>query len=364
MKKILSGVLASTLILSSLPMSVMAQEPSSTPVVVSSRSSDLSLSYSGTVKNTPETFNITLNFDLNGGTWTGSDEVSVSMDLENYSDGTSRYSYNLNHFPSYAPAPIPEKEGETFRYYKITPPEGLEEWGGQGGDDYMWHYFSSLDLVENAVFEIKVMWESSEDEFETPEPETSEPEAPQLTPDENGYLYATWAENIVAQAKENDLIVENLGSDFTQTINREQIAHLLMNVYHRATGIQVMSGETPFSDTNDAQIVGANKLGIIGGRPDGSFDPTATATRQEIAIMIYNTIRAIEDAGFTNDVDHDATSLSGFLDIDSVADWAKNPVAILVNNQFMAGSGDNLNPLATTTIQESLVFANRLFALG
>ena len=54
------------------------------------------------------------------------------------------------------------------------------------------------------------------------------------------------------------------------------------------------TAQTEFTDNNDisswaTEAVNAMKtLGIINGRPDGSFNPKGTATRAEIATILSN----------------------------------------------------------------------------
>lgn len=205
----------------------------------------------------------------------------------------------------------------------------------------------------------------SEEGYTAPE---SAPEiAPESTPETapTTATYAPWAETQVVTAEENGLIVDSLGMDYTKSITREQIAHLLVNMIEKYTGeIMAQGNSDTFTDTSNESVLKAYESGIISGKDVGIFDPTATATRQEISIMILRAIETLENQSRESYIDHTLTHLDGYGDIDSISSWATEFMAILANNNLMTGSDGNLNPLSETSIQECLVLNNNLFMLG
>lgn len=192
-----------------------------------------------------------------------------------------------------------------------------------------------------------------EDGYTTPE--TTTPSTPS---------YDSWAESFVTFSSENGLTVDSLGMDFTKSITREQIADLLVNMVEKATGKTLETGTSSFSDTNNPQIAKASTAGIIAGNPNGTFSPDNTATRQEISVMILRAIEKLEELSGKSYIDHNLTELEGFSDMDTIDSWAVGFMAILANNDMMAGSNGKLNPHSETSIQECLVMNNNLFQLG
>lgn len=178
-------------------------------------------------------------------------------------------------------------------------------------------------------------------------------------------IYANWAESHVFAATEKGLIVASLGMDYTKPITREQIADILVNMVEKYTGMSLISADTStFSDTTETAVLKANEAGIISGMGDGTFAPNSTATREQIAMMIYKTILVMEEAT-GNEIVTKNTTLGQYTDSSEVSGWAKDAVAILANNGIMEGTGDgNLSPLSTASIEQGIVLNNALFELN
>lgn len=173
--------------------------------------------------------------------------------------------------------------------------------------------------------------------------------------------FDSWAESFVEFALENNLIVDSLGMDYTKSITRNQIADLLVNMIEQYTGKTLDVSSESFTDTDNTQILKAYEAGIISGRGNGIFDPEATATRQEMAIMVINSIKTMEEITGNSLIDHSLTTIDGYSDMESA--WAKEALSVLANAGIMSGAGDKINPNGNTTIQESLVMNNNLFQL-
>lgn len=113
--------------------------------------------------------------------------------------------------------------------------------------------------------------------------------------------------------------------------------------------------ELPFTDLDalpdcpDA-LCWAYKQGLISGRSDGSFDGSASVTRQELAVMLFRGVKA-ENAA--------AGSLTAFSDAGSVADWAKDAVSWAVDRGLLKGSGGRLSPGANVTRAETAQILQR-----
>lgn len=188
---------------------------------------------------------------------------------------------------------------------------------------------------------------------------------PETTPESTtDRIYHGWAEGIIQYSDDNQLTVDALGTDYTQYINREQIAELLVNMVEQYTGTSLLHGEKTFPDSNNTAVLKAAQAGIVGGRATGDFDPSATATREEIAVMVYNAIKAMENHLGETLVAHITSAPMGYADFFSTASWASNAMAILVHNGIISGdTSGNLTPQGVTSIQEAIVMNNNLFQL-
>lgn len=194
---------------------------------------------------------------------------------------------------------------------------------------------------------------------------TTTPSTPEPSTPSNDLVYATWAETFVSNAKDNNLLTDALGKDYTTDITRLQIADLLVNMIEKYTNSSLSEADSgTFSDTANSAVLKAYAAGLIGGKGNGMFAPFDTATRQEISIMMYNTIKKMEDMSAKSLINHSLTTVSGFSDFDTAASWSQNSLAILANAGIISGNGGKIDPHSSTSIQQALVMNQNIFQLG
>lgn len=175
---------------------------------------------------------------------------------------------------------------------------------------------------------------------------------------------SSWALTLMLEAQSRSLLTVSLGEDFQTDINRQQIAEILVNMVERYTSITIIPAvSTTFTDTTDESVLKAYNIGLVEGKSTGIFDPTALATREEIAVMMYKTVVYMEEKAKKSIIIEDTeTELEGFTDFDTVSFWATDAVTILVKNDLMKGkSSVSLSPHANTTIEECVVLALALY---
>nr|WP_249866419.1 S-layer homology domain-containing protein [Paenibacillus konkukensis] len=104
-------------------------------------------------------------------------------------------------------------------------------------------------------------------------------------------------------------------------------------------------------------IVGAAaKAGLIEGDESGKFNPNASITREEMAVMIN---RAMAFAG--DKTSGDANRLNAFKDAGAISAWAKDAVAKGVTAGLLNGkSANTFEPSATANRAEAAVLLKRL----
>ena len=78
--------------------------------------------------------------------------------------------------------------------------------------------------------------------------------------------------------------------DLTADITRAEQAALTVKIYEAVTGKEAPSGENPFTDTTDAEIVKAFKLGITSGTTATTFSPDDNLTREQAAAMLARAV--------------------------------------------------------------------------
>nr|WP_256224178.1 S-layer homology domain-containing protein [Paenibacillus sp. 1_12] len=104
-------------------------------------------------------------------------------------------------------------------------------------------------------------------------------------------------------------------------------------------------------------IVGvAAKAGLIEGDESGKFNPNASITREEMAVMIN---RAMAFVG--KKTSGDVNQLNAFKDANSISTWAKDAVAKGVMAGLLNGKSANaFEPSATANRAEAAVLLKRL----
>ena len=169
-----------------------------------------------------------------------------------------------------------------------------------------------------------------------------------------------WAKPSVTAMEKANLIPGALkdDADLTKNVSREEFAELITTYYNaveKQTSIPSPS-ESKFTDTKNPLIVMANKLGIVGGYPDGSFKPYNNITRQEIAVMANQAEKQLTNIGQTKNVDK-------FTDKAKIADWAKESVGSLSNAGGIGGYPDGtFKPTNNMTKQEAIALVSNLAA--
>lgn len=199
----------------------------------------------------------------------------------------------------------------------------------------------------------------------TDAPEEMEtPTLPSEPVDGQTLTYHLWAEEQITYARTQGLLLSSLSLDYTVNITRLQIAELLVNMIEQYTGTELSYGEVVFSDTDNIAVQKASQLAIVGGKTPELFFPEDFATRQEIAVMMYSTIKNMESLTGKTLVNHDLIPLSGYEDFSTADAWAKISIAILSNHNIMVGHNGLLSPRNNTSIQECIVLVNNLYKLS
>ena len=145
-------------------------------------------------------------------------------------------------------------------------------------------------------------------------------------------------------------------------ITREEFCSLAVNLYKALSGKEAYTPEIlPFEDSDSEDVAQCYALGIISGRSETEFDPQGLVTREEMAKIIVNTLRAAE----VNIVilRSEAEELfAAFEDADQVSPWAFSEVAAALKHSFLSGISENmLAPGEGATREQALSAVNRVY---
>lgn len=107
----------------------------------------------------------------------------------------------------------------------------------------------------------------------------------------------------------------------------------------------------------NAAILELESLGVVGGMPDGSFDPEAAVTRYQMA-------RVLAGAANLDVTNADPTVLSNLADAGTIPDWARPYVAAVYAANLMQGTGNRFDGDAPVTRAQMAAMLGRLLPSG
>ena len=156
-----------------------------------------------------------------------------------------------------------------------------------------------------------------------------------------------WATGGINQAKELNLVTDEMNRNFQFPTTRAEFCRLIVNMliiwYDAPIDFQIEArGLTPL-DFNDLTgvdwpyaIRAAAALGITNGTGNGNFSPDAVLTREQAAGMLRNTMNALG-------MDTANPANAAWADKADIAVWAREAVDVMYAAKIM--SGTNSNPL-------------------
>lgn len=140
-------------------------------------------------------------------------------------------------------------------------------------------------------------------------------------------------------------------------VTRAEFVALLV----RSLGLKASEGEATFSDVSEdawyaSAVKAAFDAGIVSGKGEGHFDPSAPITREEVVSLI------VKSYEMRRGVLADSDSASGYKDANNISEWAKPAVSKATTLELIAGYADGtFRPNDTATRAEA---AKLIVALG
>ncbi len=172
---------------------------------------------------------------------------------------------------------------------------------------------------------------------------------------------SSWARAAVDGMEQNGIADQRIMGNLKQHISREEFALLAVNLYQKSSGAPLKQPkEEPFQDMGTSsyrrEISQAYGLGLVKGVGGGQYNPKGTITRQEIAVLLHNTLKALEPNG-NFDVKDDLF----FADNEEIAHWARPAIVYLYKKDIMKGMGNlTIAPKGNTTREQALTLVYKL----
>ncbi|MBP3966383.1 S-layer homology domain-containing protein [Paenibacillus lignilyticus] len=173
-----------------------------------------------------------------------------------------------------------------------------------------------------------------------------------------------WAKQEIQDAISSGLIPYGLTNSYRLALTRQEFCEMAVQLYEVLTDTKPADPkQNPFRDTNNPRIGQAYELGIIKGTSPNTFSPKANVTREQLALMLYNTLAK---AGFQTKLQEGKGTPPKFADDKQLAQWSRNAIGMLAGNGIMKGdvSGNQLRfqPRVTTTREQAIVLVYRIFS--
>ena len=164
-----------------------------------------------------------------------------------------------------------------------------------------------------------------------------------------------WAKEAIEALAEKGVIAGTSYGIFEPNglVTREQFAKMLVLATDKFNSSAICDfTDIPAGDWSTAYVASAKAAGFVNGIGEGKFGYGASITREDMAVMIYNVMKA-------NGTKFDTVNTE-FADYDEISDYAKEAVGALTAKGIINGVGDNMfAPKATATRAQAalLVYA-------
>lgn len=168
-----------------------------------------------------------------------------------------------------------------------------------------------------------------------------------------------WAMPFLDSAFELGIISDRLmGKRMSDPITREEFAEIAVLFYEMVTGEEAVPADNTFLDTTNPEILKAFALKITSGVGDGTkFEPNGKLSRQQMATMITNTLRACYPT-----IALDIIGQPDFKDQTKFAKYAINPAKFMARYGITVGDGKgSFDPISDCTREQAITFLVKAF---
>ena len=195
--------------------------------------------------------------------------------------------------------------------------------------------------------------------------EYSSGKAPGKAASIDNHTPSSWALLEINAAFESGILPETLQGAYRTNITRLEFCNLAMALIRKnvsqeeitrklnLSGITYHEAKASFTDTYNGDVLDCYRLGIIAGRGNGIFDPNASITRNEAAIILTNTANVLKIKALGEDI--------VYADLDLIPSWSRKYVTFVTEAGIMSGgTNKKFNPTGLYTRQEAIATMHRM----
>lgn len=177
---------------------------------------------------------------------------------------------------------------------------------------------------------------------------------------------SNWAIPEINAAIDANIVPDHLQGNYRTNITREEFCNLAMALINanissdeitfmlNTCGISYLEAKASFNDTYNGDVLTCYRLGIIAGRGNGVFDPNASITRNEAAIILTNTANVLKIQALGKDI--------VYSDLNLVPLWSQKYVSFVTKAGIMSGGANKtFNPTGLYTRQEAVATMHRMY---
>lgn len=173
---------------------------------------------------------------------------------------------------------------------------------------------------------------------------------------------ASWAKPALEAMDALGLVPETVVySSMTGSITRLDMCRIVMNTYKSIYGLTddvLGTIDSPFTDTENIDVINAYRMGIVSGNGDGTFRPNDPITRQDFFKITWNFLIAME---FYPE-DDGSVDLSKYPDSGELSSYAVEPAKVLISLGIITGDeARKLHPRDNVVCQEAIVIFHRTY---
>ena len=163
-----------------------------------------------------------------------------------------------------------------------------------------------------------------------------------------------WAKDAINALADEGIIKGTSENTFAPSANitRADFAILLVRAFKMTSESEENFADVSANDYFAKELAVARNTGLVGGIGENKFAPRNNITRQDMMVIVYRALVAME-----KELDTAAISAADFA---NVSDYAKDAVAALVNAGLVNGKNGLVDPMANTTRAEVAVLLSRI----
>jgi hypothetical protein len=172
---------------------------------------------------------------------------------------------------------------------------------------------------------------------------------------------SSWAKKSIETLQSYKLFREESFDRYQEDITRKDFVYFAVRLYEIIKGEEItIDPSIQFTDTDDPYVLKSATVGIAGGVGDGMFDPDATITREQLAVLTIKTMRL---AGIS--LQPSAIGTYTYTDASTFSPWATQSIYLAKSNEVINGVGfDLFNAQGHATTETAMIITNKVIDIA